>query len=247
MKHRHGISAIFLAVCVICGLIVSAANANEPARGQAENIDRELLEGLDAELMDDLIPPEDSDLGDEVPSSARDRLDEELLENLGANAEAEQDPNPLSRAGRRMQRVEELIGRAKSGTDTQELQRQIMDDLDTLIQRARQQAQKMQSSQQSQQSSKRSKSRQPSQQRPTEGGVPRDEPADDSSERVGESNAQRPDMMEMNTLLKELWGHLPEREREQVLNAQIEQFLPKYELLIEAYFKRLLDRQAEGR
>jgi hypothetical protein len=40
-----------------------------------------------------------------------------------------------------------------------------------------------------------------------------------------------------------VWGQLPEKEREQMLQNSIDQFLPKYELMIEAYFKSLVERQ----
>lgn len=43
----------------------------------------------------------------------------------------------------------------------------------------------------------------------------------------------------MQDMLRELWGHLPEHERQQVINSTIEKFVPKYESLIKEYFKRL--------
>ena len=50
-------------------------------------------------------------------------------------------------------------------------------------------------------------------------------------------------MDQMKGLLKDLWGQLPLRDREQMLQSSPEQFLPKYELLIEKYYKRLADQQ----
>ncbi len=44
-------------------------------------------------------------------------------------------------------------------------------------------------------------------------------------------------------MLKEAWGQLPPHAREQMLQSPPEQFLPKYELLIEKYYKRLADQQ----
>jgi hypothetical protein len=51
-------------------------------------------------------------------------------------------------------------------------------------------------------------------------------------------------MAQMQELLKDLWGHLPERVREQLLQAPTDEFLPKYQLEIEKYFRRLAE---EGR
>ena len=42
-------------------------------------------------------------------------------------------------------------------------------------------------------------------------------------------------------LVKDLWGHLPERQREQILQPLSEEFLPKYASEIEAYFRALAD------
>ena len=42
-------------------------------------------------------------------------------------------------------------------------------------------------------------------------------------------------------MLKEVWGHLPARVREQMQNAASEQFLPKYEAMIEQYYERLTE------
>ena len=42
-------------------------------------------------------------------------------------------------------------------------------------------------------------------------------------------------------LLGEVWGHLPERARERVMQWSNEQFLPKYEVQIERYFQRLAE------
>ena len=42
-------------------------------------------------------------------------------------------------------------------------------------------------------------------------------------------------------LVKDLWGKLPERQREQILQPLSEEFLPKYATEIEAYFRALAD------
>ena len=42
-------------------------------------------------------------------------------------------------------------------------------------------------------------------------------------------------------MVKDLWGKLPERQREQILQPLSEEFLPKYASEIEAYFRALAD------
>jgi hypothetical protein len=50
------------------------------------------------------------------------------------------------------------------------------------------------------------------------------------------------------SMLRRVWGDLPERDREELLQLQPpEEFLPKYELLIEAYFRRLAEGQGSGK
>lgn len=44
---------------------------------------------------------------------------------------------------------------------------------------------------------------------------------------------------EMTAVLKNVWGELPEHERQQMLELPVEEFLPKYQLQIESYYKRL--------
>ena len=48
---------------------------------------------------------------------------------------------------------------------------------------------------------------------------------------------------DIDELAKQLWGHLPQRTREQVLQTFSEDFLPKYEREIEEYYRRLSEEQ----
>ncbi|NOZ41415.1 MAG: hypothetical protein GXP24_14495 [Planctomycetes bacterium] len=49
------------------------------------------------------------------------------------------------------------------------------------------------------------------------------------------------DLAVAGELVKDLWGKLPERQREQILQPLREEFLPKYASEIEAYFRSLAD------
>ena len=48
-------------------------------------------------------------------------------------------------------------------------------------------------------------------------------------------------------LLKDVWGELPPRLRQQMLQSSVEKFVPKYEFEIEEYFKTLAEQQQEQR
>jgi hypothetical protein len=69
--------------------------------------------------------------------------------------------------------------------------------------------------------------------------------ARDSTDRLNSSSAKPVDKGEVNEMVKALWGHLPERSREQMLQSFSDEFLPKYELEIEQYYRRLSEEQGE--
>ena len=65
--------------------------------------------------------------------------------------------------------------------------------------------------------------------------------AQDSTARGDGGQAESADTPDWQQLLKDLWGHLPERVREQLIQAPTDEFLPKYKLEIEKYFRRLAE------
>ena len=68
--------------------------------------------------------------------------------------------------------------------------------------------------------------------------------ARESSDRLDRDSAKHQTKATSMTLVKELWGHLPERSREQMLQSFSDEFLPKYEREIEQYYQRA-ERRAE--
>ncbi|MBX9789862.1 MAG: hypothetical protein K2Y37_13175 [Pirellulales bacterium] len=237
--------------------------AEEPTPPTTSDLDRALLESLDEarDSADDAAPaparrappakadsPPDADQEDadrDKPSadSLDDSLDDELLRDLGpAEGETDEADDPLVRIGRKMQEVERLIAQLEPGEPTQKLQRDIVTEIDELLKEARRQRSQQQSSANKQrQQSRRDQADQPQQQEPA-GGQPDEggnDPARDSTARLRPEATAEPDIGQMQDLLRELWGHLPEHERQQVINSTIEKFVPKYESLIKEYFKRL--------
>ena len=147
-----------------------------------------------------------------------------------------------------MRDAEALMARRRSGDETRRLQAQIIHDLDELIRQAQQPSKSGSSSsggksgKGAQQTASRRKVPQPGK-RPGEGTTSGDTAARQSSKRTRDEAAQKPDMANMRDLLKGVWGQLPERQREQMLQSYEEQFLPKYEQMIADYFRSI----AEGR
>ena len=70
--------------------------------------------------------------------------------------------------------------------------------------------------------------------------------ARDSTDRLDKSTAKPVDKGEVNEMVKALWGNLPERDRQQMLQSFSDEFLPKYELEIEQYYRRLSEEQGEN-
>jgi hypothetical protein len=68
--------------------------------------------------------------------------------------------------------------------------------------------------------------------------------ARESSNRLGTGNAEPTTTEDVESAAKKLWGHLPERSREQMMQSFSEEFLPKYEADIEEYYRRLSEEGA---
>jgi hypothetical protein len=209
----------------------------------ASDLDAELLEGLEE---DDPLDDAGESRQENEPAPGGGDLDEELLRGL-EDGEDIGEEEPLARLGRRMREVEERIAGTKADEPTQKLQREILEDLKKLIEEAIQQQQQSQSQQAQRQQSQRTASRQrvrqsqPSGQQPAL--QPAETPSQDSTEQLRPDQVTRPDMRIMNEMAKRIWGHLPPKQRDEMLQNHMEEFLPAYESLIGEYFKALAERQ----
>lgn len=222
-----------------------AESPNPEPAPLAPELDAELFEDLERDLADPSLPLP----GQEMPE--RELPPEGPEPGHPAEAAGDRD-DPLARVGRRMRSVEERLLRRAGGGETTDLQRQIVAELDELLkQMSRRQSGGGQSNRPApeKQGSRRSKP-EPGGEQPQQGGAnrsgsggqgaPGDSPAQDATDALANRAAERPAPADRQELLKDLWGHLPERVREQMLQASMDQFLPKYQLLIEEYFKRLI-------
>jgi hypothetical protein len=250
-------------VATLLAVIVSLAAFESPAApapggsGETRSLDQRLLEDLGADPLDEFDrelfapdagkpPVEDAVPGRPgTPGEPADRLDEDLLRELGAAATSE-DENPLLGIAEQMRSAEGMIRRTESGPATQDLQDRIVADLDELIKQARSCCKQSSPSQcDPNQVAARQRVSQP---KPPGAGNPKpgSTPVSESNAKPGSAEERRPDMGEMRDILKRLWGQLPERQREQMLQLPVEEFLPKYQQLIEEYFKRLAEEQGGG-
>ncbi|HTN00577.1 MAG TPA: hypothetical protein VL132_01805 [Planctomycetaceae bacterium] len=80
----------------------------------------------------------------------------------------------------------------------------------------------------------------PGKEQRTQGGKSQDsDQAEDSEERERERQRRETAELKRKKLQTDVWGHLPEHLREQLLNTYSERMLPKYEGLVRQFYERL--------
>ncbi len=161
------------------------------------------------------------------------------------------DDNPLTSISRQMRQVQQRLAQGQVDEETLRLQREIVARLEKLL---RQMNRRRRSSSSSSSASRRQQSgaqSQPqAQSRPTSspagGTQAANRPAARPNPQPKQTQAQRPKPPAIKSaramvqdLLKRIWGHLPPRMRQQMLQSAGDRFLPQYELEIEEYFRRV--------
>jgi hypothetical protein len=190
-------------------------------------------------------------------------LDAELLKNLGGDdpqkkkkpeSKPQQAPgaggksdsdDPLVRLSRQIREAESRLRLNESGEETQRLQRDIAEDLEKLIaqieERQQQQKSQKQSGKGTPQPGKPGDQKQPGRQKGSEGDSSK--PSDNSSENLRKMADKKADPGKLKNMLEEVWGMLPERQRQDVMQSSVDDFPVKYQYVIEEYFRTLLERR----
>jgi TolA-binding protein len=224
----------------------AAQNAAAEPGGSASDLDSQLLEGTGPVKPPASKPPAATPPAGK-PAAPQGAAPEATQQAPPPAEHSMSEENPLARIAEQMQTVQRRLEALKaSDAETSELQGQIVAEMTELIK----QLEKQQSSQQSASSQQKAPSsakerqtvRQPSAD-PKNGKADDRRPAKESNERTGKGERVPPTTDELRGLMKDVWGQLPAREREQMLQSPPEQFLPKYELLLEKYYKRLAEEQ----
>lgn len=250
-------NATLLAAFALAALVALAAERS-PAGPGFENLGDDLMtDGLN-DLLEGATPAKDAQPQPERPADGANwgpdqKLLDEMIENnlqgreSGPNLGGEdigQPRNPLARVERNMGHARQLISRLDKSGETGRVQQQIVDDLEALINQMEKQCSGGQgnNSSQARQQSLRSK---PTQQ----AGKPSARPqassaAQQSTPRLTPADAEDAQGRPTEDLLKQAWGHLPERLREQMLQSSSSEFLPEYREEIERYFQRLAEEEA---
>ncbi len=182
-----------------------------------------------------------------APGKVADPSDTDTMgEDIGQGPE-----DPLTRIGRDMRRVEQLIAeqeaarREPQAAGADQMQEKIIKELADLISELEKQRKRQSNSnskgKRSGQQPESAKREQVKQQRPASAKA--SSSPTDSSPELRDRAAQRPDAAQMQGMMKDLWGQLPAHARDQMLQTSPEQFLPRYELQLEKYYKRLAEQQ----
>jgi hypothetical protein len=221
-----------LAFALAASLAVAQAPRDaEKKPSKSQSLDKQLLDDLDRELLQDL--PSGTKTTGPAPLQ---RGQEKTSPNAEFGA-AGDSQNPLANIAQRMRSVESRIARHDTSGVTQHEQEQIVNQLDALLEQARQGGGKK----------KEGDKGNGSAQAGTGTGNTAAGPPRDSTNRIERGTKEQAETADVKDVLRRIWGHLPDKLRDEMQASLSEQFLPKYERLIEEYYKRLSEQRPDGR
>jgi hypothetical protein len=151
-----------------------------------------------------------------------------------------------NRLSKNLETAEQKLKENDPSDPTQQVQRDIVKDLDDLIEQMKRQQQQQQqsssSSQQRNQQARKNKMRQnqASNQQPQPNQDNQDQNQQGKNARGGNSREQQ--MSKIADLYKDIWGHLPETLRQEMNQYAREQFMPKYNELLKQYYATIAEK-----
>ncbi len=243
---RFGLALI---VAALIAAPIPAADTKLPQSG-VESLGSELLDGLAPNMLRPAPPSPLDDAGRSQPAARDPASPQPRFDDLGKDISQPSGPLSLVRVRQGMKQAESLLAEPAAATDAGTLhdaatvQQQVVDQLDKLIGELSKQCQ----GGQCQPSDQPPKPSQRSQTKPGDsaGAAGRGRTAArDSTARLNQASSQPVDKADLEALIKDLWGHLPQRSREQMQQSFSDEFLPKYELEIEQYYRRLSEDYSE--
>ncbi len=228
-------------LAIACGMVLIAYSVS-PARGGGDDASSMLLEGLESPLLEDLpAPREPATAEPAIEDEDQEPSVEEPLDQLGYGEDVgQEETNPWRLIGRQMRTAEQLISR-RNPARSHRVQGEIIADLERLMEQMR--------DQQSESADGMGESLAAEDENGASGGVGDAEGIEQPGEEDGVEFAETPPVPQarIRETLDQVWGHLPELVREQMHSGFAEEFLPQYELLIEAYYQRLAEEGQPAR
>jgi hypothetical protein len=157
-------------------------------------------------------------------------------EDIGAE-QGGRSSNALKQVQQRMKDAESMLAARDASGKVSATQQEVVDELDAMIAQLQEQCEKCGG-----QCNKPTRpSNKPAKPSAKKGGKP------EEAAGVAKTQAGGPvDRKAVSNLVKDIWGRLPERQREELLQPLSEEFLPKYATEIEEYFRVLAEPPAEA-
>lgn len=251
-------TTLFKSLCVVAFAVTIPAAC---ALSAPENTSDNSLEDLGESLLNDASLSELLKRGDDAPSKPDQpgsRLAppdfDDLRRLLDPNRQAmppegedlgkpSQRTSPLVGISEKMSQASELIASQTTTGETQEVQNSIVSELDALIERLNKQCKKCSGGQCKKpgQQQTQSATPKPGQGKPANSQGNTSAPTQSQVSSGGGGDAQ-PGAPSDAEVVKQLWGQLPERLRQQLMRSSADEFLPKYREDLEAYFRELADQ-----
>jgi hypothetical protein len=244
---------LVLLTAVVALLSVSfVSRAAAPIRVEKPPIDDlgdGLLEGLDgAAFAPPKTPPRDQP--ERKPVVDLGEVERRMNEQAGGPAGEDVGESPLLSVARTMQLAEGKIPEEATATPDQ---RKAVKQLDEVIAAMEKQCNgggqcNKPSSKKEQQKSQRSGAKSGKGSKPAGMSASESQASTSkgsSSPQLTQRKPEKPSGQAPADLVKEAWGHLPARMRERMLQGTADEFLPEYREELEAYYKRLAEREAQ--
>lgn len=157
------------------------------------------------------------------------------MQRDGEDIGAEQGAGPLEF---RLQRVGEVMQAAQRALASEDFsgrassaQQAAIEELDVMLTRLQRQCQECAGGDQTQRIAQKSS--------PKPGQKPGTKPGEAAAATASLPTAQPVDRQAVARLIRDVWGKLPQRQRDEILQPLAEEFLPEYAAEIEAYFEAL--------
>jgi hypothetical protein len=187
------------------------------------------LEDLGADLFDDGAPTSNG-------GAAQRRLVQPEGEDLGAGQWGAGSADPLKLVKDRMRQAESVLAARDASGRASSAQQEAVSELDAMIAKLQKQCENCGG-----QCNKPG----PLQNKPPKPGGKKGSKPGETSAVAATKPAPPVDKAAVGNLVKDLWGRLPERQREELLQPLSEEFLPEYAADIEEYFHVLAETPSD--
>lgn len=237
----------------------AAAAKSQPSGGLGESLLEGLLDGELGQTLKGPVPappparPQERDRTSPDLLPDDDALRRMMREEAGIpdGEDVGEGANAMASVVESMRRAEEFLQTPRADRPAVPTQRDVVAQLEKLIEQMEKQCQGGGQCQNPQQNQQQASSR--SQAKPSassKAGPPQQangqSAARTSTVRMGSSGVNKSALQSPEQLMKAAWGHLPDKVRERMLQGAGDEFLPEYREEIEAYFRRLAEREAEN-